>query len=65
VSAFDRLKLLGMTPMYVPLVRTLVSNVMLDGGMGFSLVPWKPVIHQQLAATARGGGVSRGRLGGN
>lgn len=35
---------------------------MLDDGMGFSLVPWKPVIEQrlgqQLAATARGGGVS-------
>ena len=33
--------------------------VMLDDGMGFSLVPWKPVIGQrlgqQLAATARGG----------
>ncbi|MCQ4291879.1 relaxase/mobilization nuclease and DUF3363 domain-containing protein [Pseudomonas stutzeri] len=35
---------------------------MLDEGMGFSLVPWKPVIEQrlgqQLAATMRGGGVS-------
>jgi type IV secretory pathway VirD2 relaxase len=35
---------------------------MLDDGMGFSLVPWKPVIEQQLglqlAATARGSGVS-------
>ena len=35
---------------------------MLDDGMGFSLVPWKPVIEQrlgqQLAATVRGGGVS-------
>jgi len=35
---------------------------MLDDGMGFSLVPWRPVIEQrlgqQLAATARGGGVS-------
>jgi len=35
---------------------------MLDDGMGFSLVPWKPVIEQrlgqQLAATARGGSVS-------
>lgn len=35
---------------------------MLDDGMGFSLVPWKPVIEQrlgqQLAATLRGGGVS-------
>ena len=35
---------------------------MLDDGMGFSLVPWKPVIEQrlgqQLAATMRGGGVS-------
>ncbi|WP_257645813.1 DUF3363 domain-containing protein [Ottowia beijingensis] len=35
---------------------------MLDDGMGFSLVPWKPVIEhrlgQQLAATGRGGGVS-------
>lgn len=35
---------------------------MLDDGMGFSLLPWKPVIElrldQQLAATARGGGVS-------
>ncbi|MGN8198104.1 DUF3363 domain-containing protein [Salinisphaera sp. RV14] len=34
----------------------------LDDGMGFSLVPWKPVIEQrlgqQLAATVRGGGVS-------
>ncbi|EPO7629450.1 TPA: relaxase/mobilization nuclease and DUF3363 domain-containing protein [Citrobacter freundii] len=34
---------------------------MLDDGMGFSLVPWKPVIEQrlgqQLAATVRGGGV--------
>ena len=35
---------------------------MLDDGMGFSLVPWKPVIEQrlgqQLAATVRGGSVS-------
>jgi hypothetical protein len=33
-----------------------------DDGMGFSLVPWRPVIEQrlgqQLAATVRGGGVS-------
>lgn len=36
--------------------------VMLDDGMGFSLVPWKPVIEQrvgqQMAATMRGSGVS-------
>lgn len=35
---------------------------MLDDGMGFSLVPWRPVIEQrlglQLAAMVRGGGVS-------
>lgn len=35
---------------------------MLDDSMGFSLVPWKPVIEkklgQQLAATVRGGGIS-------
>jgi type IV secretory pathway VirD2 relaxase len=35
---------------------------MLDDGMGFSLVPWRPFIEQrlgqQLAATVRGGGVS-------
>ncbi|MBM2765032.1 relaxase/mobilization nuclease and DUF3363 domain-containing protein [Burkholderia anthina] len=35
---------------------------MLDDGMGFSLVPWKPVIEQrlgqQLTATVRGSGVS-------
>ena len=35
---------------------------MLDDGMGFSLVPWRPVIEQrlgqQLAAAVRGGGVS-------
>lgn len=35
---------------------------MLDDGMGFSLVPWKPVIEQrlgqQLAAAVRGSGVS-------
>ena len=35
---------------------------MLDVGLGFSLVPWKPVIEQrlgqQLAATVRGGGLS-------
>ncbi|MDT3430796.1 relaxase/mobilization nuclease and DUF3363 domain-containing protein [Stenotrophomonas maltophilia] len=35
---------------------------MLDDGMGFSLVPWRPVIEQrlgqQLAATVRGGDVS-------
>ncbi|MGV7186999.1 relaxase/mobilization nuclease and DUF3363 domain-containing protein [Xanthomonas axonopodis] len=35
---------------------------MLDDGMGFSLVPWRPVIEQrlgqQLAATVRGAGVS-------
>jgi hypothetical protein len=35
---------------------------MLDDGVGFSLVPWRPVIEQrlgqQLAATVRGGGVS-------
>jgi hypothetical protein len=34
----------------------------LDDGMGFSLVPWKPVIEQrlgqQVSATVRGGGVS-------
>ncbi len=34
----------------------------LGDGMGFSLVPWRPVIElrlgQQLAATVRGGGVS-------
>ena len=44
---------------------------MLDDGMGFSLVPWKPVIEQrlgqQIAATVRGGGVSWeiGRLRGH
>ncbi|MGF6975546.1 type IV secretory pathway VirD2 relaxase [Paraburkholderia sp. JPY465] len=43
---------------------TLASGryAMLDDGMGFSLVPWKPVIGQrlgqQLAATVRGNGVS-------
>ncbi|MGU5616382.1 DUF3363 domain-containing protein [Aeromonas caviae] len=35
---------------------------MLDDGMGFSLVPWRPVIEQrlgqQIAVTVRGGGVS-------
>jgi hypothetical protein len=35
---------------------------MLDDGMGFSLVPWRPVIEQrlgqQIAATVRGVGVS-------
>ncbi|WP_400564378.1 DUF3363 domain-containing protein [Pseudomonas aeruginosa] len=35
---------------------------MLDDGMGFSLVPWRPVIEpklgQELSATVRGGGVS-------
>ena len=35
---------------------------MLDDGIGFSLVPWKPVIEQrlgqQIAATMRGGGAS-------
>ncbi|EHP41274.1 hypothetical protein OR16_20507 [Cupriavidus basilensis OR16] len=35
---------------------------MLDDGMGFSLVPWKPVterrLGQQIAATVRGGGAS-------
>jgi hypothetical protein len=35
---------------------------MLDDGMGFSLVPWRPVIEQrlgqQITATVRGGGVS-------
>ncbi len=35
---------------------------MLDDGMGFSLVPWRPVIEQrlgqQIVATVRGGGVS-------
>jgi hypothetical protein len=35
---------------------------MLDDGMGFSLVPWRPVIEQrlgqQIAATVRGGQVS-------
>ena len=35
---------------------------MLDDGMGFSLVPWKPVIElqleQQIAVPVRGGGVS-------
>jgi hypothetical protein len=34
---------------------------MLDDGMGFSLVPWRPVIEQrlgqQIAATVRNGGV--------
>lgn len=42
----------------------LVSGryAMLDDGMGFSLVPWRPVIEQrlgqQLAATVRGSSVS-------
>ncbi|MFZ2293442.1 MAG: DUF3363 domain-containing protein, partial [Polaromonas sp.] len=35
---------------------------MIDDGMGFSLVPWKPVIEQRLGQTltavVRGGGVS-------
>lgn len=35
---------------------------MLDDGMGFSLVPWRPVIEQrlgqQIAATVRGAGVA-------
>lgn len=35
---------------------------MLDDGMGFSLVPWRPVIEQrlgqQLAVSVRGGGVT-------
>lgn len=35
---------------------------MLDDGMGFSLVPWKPVIEQrlgqQISAMVRGGAVS-------
>jgi hypothetical protein len=35
---------------------------MLDDGIGFSLVPWKPVIEQRLGQTltavTRGGGVS-------
>lgn len=35
---------------------------MLDDGMGFSLVPWRPVIEQRLGqamtAVVRGGGVS-------
>ncbi|WP_449500873.1 DUF3363 domain-containing protein [Affinibrenneria salicis] len=35
---------------------------MLDDGLGFSLVPWKPVIvqrlGQQMAATVRGDGMS-------
>ena len=39
------------------------SYALLDDGMGFSLVPWRPVIEQrlcqQLADTVRGGGVSR------
>ena len=39
------------------------SYALLDDGMGFRLVPWSPVIEQrlcqQLAATVRGGGVSR------
>lgn len=37
-------------------------NAMLDDGMGFRLVPWKPVIEkrlgQQITATMHGGGVS-------
>jgi len=43
---------------------TLASGhyAMLDNGMGFTLVPWKPVIEQrlgqQLAATVRNGSVS-------
>jgi len=43
---------------------TLASGryAMLDDGMGFTLVPWKPVIEQrfgqQLAATVRGGAVN-------
>ncbi|WP_186172350.1 relaxase/mobilization nuclease and DUF3363 domain-containing protein [Burkholderia gladioli] len=43
---------------------TLASGryAMLEDGMSFSLVPWKPVIElrlgQQIAATVRGGGVS-------
>jgi hypothetical protein len=41
---------------------------MFDDGMGFSLMPWRPVIEQRLgqkiAATVRGG-KRRGRLGGS
>jgi hypothetical protein len=43
---------------------TLASGryAVLDDGMGFSLVPWRPVIEQRLgqkiAATVRGSGVS-------
>ena len=44
------------------LYRELGVKKMLDDGMSFSLVPWKPVIEQrlgqQLAATMRGSGIS-------
>ncbi|WP_456085634.1 DUF3363 domain-containing protein [Methylobacillus arboreus] len=44
------------------IILTSGRYAMLDEGMGFSLVPWKPVIEQrlgqQVAATMRGGGVS-------
>ena len=44
-------------------------SALLDDGMGFSLVPWRPIIEPRLgqqiaAATVRGGGVSWGRLDG-
>ena len=39
----------------------LLAQVLLLLGMGFSLVPWRPVIErrlgQHIAATVRGGGV--------
>ncbi|MDL5364221.1 relaxase/mobilization nuclease and DUF3363 domain-containing protein [Xanthomonas sp. NCPPB 2654] len=45
-----------------PIMLASGRYAMLDDGMGFSLVPWKPVIEQrlglQLAATVRGGAVS-------
>ena len=56
----DGRRVAGIYRRSIPLVSGRYA--MLDDGMGFSLVPWKPVIEpqlgQQLAATLRGSGVS-------
>jgi hypothetical protein len=50
------------SPLPASLMLASGRYAMLDDGMGFSLVPWRPVIEQrlgqQIAATVRGSGVS-------
>jgi hypothetical protein len=59
-ARFDK-ESLGVKPVYRRSVTLAVRRyAMLDDGMGFSLVPWKPMIEQQLGqqfVIVRGGSV--------